>query len=119
MSSFYTTSVPVESLELFKIYVVYEHEESRYSTKYFKGELVHIHREDSGHHILYLRPMGDIGNVFRFRDYDNITIKTLDERRDFVRSGYQSIVSKIYEDKTGQSGNPDSGPTGIICDFLV
>ena len=123
MTSFYDCSVPVDKLELYKVYVVYELKSWRVNKAFFKGELVN---KNHWYPAVYPDVYSEVifrdikfGYVFRTRDYDTVTIKTLEEHRDFVRGGYQTIVSKLYEEKTGQSGNPDSGPTGLICNFII
>ena len=123
MTSFYNTSVPANLLKVNEVYVVYEIHDWRYtSPPWYKAKL----------HDLYLnRWMGDnnVGLLFAttkpgrndkiFRDYNTVIIKTLEEHRDYMRCGIQTMVSKLYEEKTGQSGNPDSGPAGLILDFIV
>jgi hypothetical protein len=123
MTSFYDSSVPVDSLELFKLYIVYETSfiECR-KDKFFLGELIDLiflNLEHKDNPTLTFRHAGSKKKYFYTRFYCTVTIKTLQEQHDFVRGGMQSMVSKLYEEKTDQSGKPDAGPAGLICDFLV
>ena len=120
---FYSSSIPKEDLVQFDDYVVYSKNVLK-QNKWFKGKLLIVEKDGEG--VVVDKPILTFFVVNNSKDieyvhklYSQVTIKTLEEHNSFLRCGYQSLISKIYEDKTEQSGCPGNGPSGLICDMLL
>jgi hypothetical protein len=100
----------------FDSYVVYDKKDT---SKCFKAKLI-AKTENSTDDPLLIFFVIDKQKwaTYEYKRYSQIIIKTFKEHNDFLRKGYQSFISKLYEEKTDQDGSPDCGPSGIICDML-
>lgn len=131
MDPFYTNSLKPNELVLFRDYFVYDRSEKSIflsRKKFFKATLIIREVDDDGN--ILANPLLTFykdrkendkwgAEVYIHRLYSQIVIKTLDQHSEFLRKGYQTVISKIYEEKTNQNGNPDCGPTGLICSFIA
>lgn len=115
--NFYTSSVLIKDLNCFDCYVIYNKEDNNYR---IKGRLICITGDKEVNPCLTFFIL-DKSKWSRYEHnfYKQIVIKSFKEHHDFIKNGYQSIISKLYEDKTQQNGNPDCGPSGIICKMII
>lgn len=108
-------SVPIHLLQIGEEYVIYERNKWRYNKKWYRAKLLLISSNDSK--CLVFTNKKALNYIVR--DYESLYLKTFKEHSDLIRKGLQPIVSKIYEEKTGQSGCPSCGPSGLISSFII
>lgn len=116
--NFYTTSTLLKDLKSFESYVIYDKEDKKY---WFKGKLVCITGDKEANPCLtfFLLDKSKKWSRYVHNFYNQIIIKSFKEHHDFLKNGYQSLISKLYEEKTEQNGNPDCGPSSVICSMLI